>query len=224
MMICAGASVGTRQASRAATATALTFMCSPSFRRRMAWRRDYRTVGDGLQDKRAARTAHRAQLRGPSSLLALHLHLPRFHFLDLGHVHGEHAVLALGGDPSGVDRLVYLEDAEEVAFLVLGQKRLPRPLAALDAALQDQLAALEAQVHVLGPDARQVGVHRQFLVGLEDVHAWLVVVAAAGRFGPPGVGHVFGSRIGHGAVSLSCPVTRRERRSCGPWPTRAWRA
>src|SRR6266404_4908280 len=61
-------------------------------------------------------------------LFAFDLHLSRLDLLDLGQVHRQHAVLALGRNPRGVDRLVDLEDAEVVAFLVLSEQRLARTL------------------------------------------------------------------------------------------------
>jgi len=64
---------------------------------------------------------------------------------------------------------VNLEDAIEIAFLVFVDQHLARPLTARDTPLQDQLAALETQVHAFRGDAWHVGEQGQLSFGFVNV-------------------------------------------------------
>src|SRR5581483_1318882 len=72
---------------------------------------------------------------------ALDGHLPRLGDFLLGQVHGQHAVFALRLDALCGNRLIYLEDAVEITFLVLSRQQWPAMLTRIDPAMQDQLAA-----------------------------------------------------------------------------------
>src|SRR6516165_4593716 len=121
-------------------------------------------------------------------LLPLDSHLSRLHRFHLREVNGEHAVFALGFNPSGVDRFVDLKDAEEVAFLVLTEQHLAAVLRALRPGLQDKLASFEPQLDILGLDAGYIGIKCQLVVCFINVDAGLEKGAAASSLSALGIG------------------------------------
>src|SRR5262249_28077107 len=60
--------------------------------------------------------------------------------LRLGQVHGQHAVLALGGYAVAVDRFVNREGAVEIALLILVEQEPALRMARTNPAVEDELA------------------------------------------------------------------------------------
>src|SRR5262249_52159236 len=124
----------------------------------------------------------------PRVSLAPDLHLPRPHGFDFRQMNSQDTVLALRLDTRAVNRLVDLEHTIEVAFVVFARQVLSFDLPRRHPGVHAQLAALEAQVHVLGADARHVGIQHQLLVRLVDVHPRREIQAAPGRLRSIGIG------------------------------------
>src|SRR5262249_3801149 len=91
--------------------------------------------------------------------------------LGLGKVHRQHAVLQLGADLVAVDHLGDGERPVEVADAVLLEQVVGGGLPWRAAAVQDQLAVLEAHLDVVRLHARQAGQQQQFRLRFENVNA-----------------------------------------------------